>query len=184
MGSTFPIPKHTPQLEVKMKIFLTSLLFSAIVSMTWARGCHTELKTVWKTEFKETEEEKCQTINEEWCNEVCKPNHTKECKEVEEELCTTKETQKCEQECNRKPKKHCEKVHRKTPVRIGKKEKVTSCKYPEEDNDDYYDYGYPEVSEDSVNQQISGHKSKEDKSDEDEWKEYDYDESIIWKYAL
>merc|ERR1712130_721640 len=64
MGSRFPIPKHTPQLEVKMKIFLTSLLFSAIVSMTWARGCHTELKTVWKTEFKETEEEKCQTINE------------------------------------------------------------------------------------------------------------------------
>jgi len=272
MGSTLPVPKHTPQEEIRMKnIFLTSLLFSAFVSMTWARGCHTELKTVYKTEYKETEEEKCETINEEWCNEVCKPHHTKECKphkeekctwekhtecqdvskwidipyeetecekkpkkvceyewqntesgkiwaeipgtckfedeeecknvektrekevtekictevpkkkckEVEVDLCTTKKTQKCEQECKTKPKKHCEKVHRKIPVQVSKKEKVTSCKYPaEEEKED--DYDYSEVSEFSTNQKLSRaseDESKEDKSDEDESKEDDSDES-------
>merc|ERR1712130_111622 len=121
MGSTFPVPKHTTQEEIRMNIiFLTSLLFSAFVSMTWARGCHTELKTVYKTEYKEKEEEKCETLNEEWCNEVCKPVHTKECKPHKEEKCTWEKHTECEDEskwiqipyeeteCEKKPKKVCE----------------------------------------------------------------------------
>merc|ERR1712130_344511 len=211
MGSTLPVPKHTPQEEVRMKIiFLTSLLFSAFVSMTWARGCHTELKTVYKTEYKEKEEEKCETLKEEKCTwekhtecqdestlidipyeetecekkpkkvceyewqntesgkiwaeipgtckfedeeeckdvaktrvkevteKICTEVPKKKCEEVEVDLCTTKKTQKCEQECKTKPKKHCEKVHRKIPVKVSKKEKVTNCKYPEEDKEDDY----------------------------------------------
>merc|ERR1712233_51536 len=121
MGRTFPVPKHTPQEEIRMNIiFLTSLLFSAFVSMTWARGCHTELKTVYKTEYKEKEEEKCETLNEEWWNEVCKPVHTKECKPHKEEKCTWEKHTECqdestlidipyeETECEKKPKKVCE----------------------------------------------------------------------------
>merc|ERR1711902_441449 len=99
---------------------------------------------------------------------------------VEVDLCITIKTQKCEQECKTKPKKHCEKVHRKIPVQVSKKEKVTSCKYPEEDKEDDYDYEYSEVSEFSTNQKLSRaseDESKEDKSDEDESKEDDSDES-------
>merc|ERR1712130_437152 len=114
-----------------------------------------ECKNVEKTREKE--------VTEKICTEVPK----KKCKEVEVDLCTTIKTQKCEQECKTKPKKHCEKVHRKTPVKVSKKE---------ED----YDYEYSEVSEFSTNQKLSRaseDESKEDKSDEDESKEDDSDES-------
>merc|ERR1712209_2465 len=125
-----------------------------------------ECKDVAKTRVKE--------VTEKICTDVPK----KKCKEVEVDLCTTIKTQKCEQECKTKPKKHCEKVHRKIPVKVSKKEKVTNCKYPEEDKED--DYDYPEVSEFSTNQKLSrasDDESKEDKSDEDESKEDDSDES-------
>merc|ERR1711868_73516 len=100
-----------------------------------------ECKDVAKTRVKE--------VTEKICTEVPKKN----CHEVEVDLCTTIKTQKCEQECKTKPKKHCEKVHRKIPVKVSKKEKVTNCKYPEEDKED--DYDYSEVSEFSTNQKLS-----------------------------
>ena len=88
--------------------------------MSWARGCHTEFKTVYKNEFIETEEEICETINEEWCDEVCKPHDTTECKPHWEEKCTWEKHTECkdntkwiqvpykETECEKKKIKVCD----------------------------------------------------------------------------
>merc|ERR1712012_873033 len=90
-------------------IFFKSSLFSFLVLSTGAQvarqvhhsqkqECHTEMKTVWKYEYIEKEEEQCRTIDEEWCTDVCKPYESKECKEHKEKICTWEKDTECKEE--------------------------------------------------------------------------------------
>merc|ERR1711936_590624 len=102
--------KNKDRKQAKMlNIFLKSSLISFLVSMTTGarvlrevhsqeQECHTELKTVWKYEYIEKEEEQCRTIDEEWCSDVCKPHQSKECKPHKEEKCTWENHIECKDE--------------------------------------------------------------------------------------
>merc|ERR1711996_234691 len=90
-------------------LFFKSSLFSFLVLSTAAQvarqehhsqeqECHTEMKTVWKYEYIEKEEEQCRTIDEEWCTDVCKPYESKECKKHKEKICTWEKDTECKEE--------------------------------------------------------------------------------------
>ena len=104
-------------------LFISSFLLS-MVTITLAAPltdyCHTEYKIIWKNEYVEKEEYKCQTVYEEWCSEVCKPHESKYCEPHKEEKCTWEKKTECqdvhkkihvpytETECKKKQKKVCD----------------------------------------------------------------------------
>ena len=108
----------------KMNILFLSSFILSVVPITFAGPltdyCHTEYKIVWKTEYVEKEDYKCQTVYEQWCSKVCKPHNSKYCKPHKEEKCTWEKKTKCkdvhkkvhvpytETECKKKQKKVCD----------------------------------------------------------------------------
>ena len=109
-GEIFPSFKQNNKgCQLAEMIFFKSSLFSFLVLSTGAQvarqehhsqeqECHTEMKTVWKYEYIEKEEEQCRTIDEEWCTDVCKPYESKECKKHKEKICTWEKDTECKEE--------------------------------------------------------------------------------------
>ena len=82
-----------------MNILFKSSFLLSMIKVTLAGPltdyCHTEYKTIWKTEYVEKEEYKCQTVYEEWCSEDCKPQKSKYCEPHKEEICIWEKKTEC-----------------------------------------------------------------------------------------